>query len=341
MIGRDEFLQSLRLEDAASEHTVRAYRTDLDQFAAFLQAWESGEETDYRGNRPERRPGDGSRLAAAAITAASVRAWTARMHAARLSPVTVGRKLAAIRSFASYLCREGVLTSNPARQVHNPKVAQQSPAFLTESEAAALLEFNDDSAVGVRDRVALELLYATGLRASELAGLTVQDVDAAGRCLRVVGKGDKERIVPFGEPAAAALCAWLPIRRQWLDRPPKAGHGVATVGPDAKRALLLTQRGRRLGTPALRRVLARRLEEAAMTKRVTPHALRHSFATHLLNSGADLRAIQELLGHASLATTQRYTHLSTRQLQDVYRGSHPRAKRRGASPRPTRETYRG
>ncbi len=336
LVGRDQFLQSLHLEAAASDHTVRAYRTDLDQFAAFLQAWEAGEETDYRGNRPERQHGTPSRLDAAAITAASVRAWAARMHAAQLSPVTVGRKLAAVRSFTSYLCREGVLTANPARLVHNPKVAQRSPAFLTESEVATLLEFDDDSAVGTRDRAALELLYATGLRASELSGLEVDDIDASARCLRVVGKGDKERIVPFGEPAAMALCAWLPIRQQWLDRPPKIGPTAATVRTDAKGALLLSQRGRRLDTPALRRILARRLGESAMTKRVTPHALRHSFATHLLNAGADLRAIQELLGHASLATTQRYTHLSTRQLQEVYRSSHPRAKRRDASSRPTR-----
>ena len=328
--GRDAFLQALHLEDAASEHTLRAYRTDLDQLAAFLLAWESGKEADYRGNATGGQAGERRRVAAAAITAASVRAWAARMHEARLSPVTVGRKLAAVRSFASYLCREGLLTTNPARLVHNPKVAQRSPAFLTEAEVAKLLEFDDDSALGARDRAALELLYATGLRVGELAGLAAEDVDVEGRSLRVIGKGDKERIVPFGKPAAAALRAWLPIRQQWLDNPPKRTRQSAKIRADAMRALLLSQRGRRIDPAALRRLLARRLEEAALTKRVTPHALRHSFATHLLNAGADLRAIQELLGHASLASTQRYTHLSTRQLQDVYRDSHPRARRRRA-----------
>ena len=333
LLGRDEFLQALHLEDAASNHTLRAYRTDLDQFASFLCAWESGQDANYRGSGSGRRAADGQRVSATAITTASVRAWAARMHEARLSPVTVGRKLAAVRSFANYLCREGMLTANPARLVHNPKVVQRSPAFLTEGEVAALLEFDDDSALGTRDRAVLELLYATGLRVNELAGLAAEDVDVAGRCLRVVGKGNKERIVPFGKPAARALRAWLPVRQQWLDNPPKTPRGSAD-GTDAARALLLSQRGRRIDTDALRRVLARRLEQGALTKHVTPHALRHSFATHLLNAGADLRAIQELLGHASLATTQRYTHLSTRQLQDVYRGSHPRARRRPAE-RPT------
>ncbi len=333
MLGRDGFLEALRLEDAASGHTLRAYRTDLDQFAAFLKGWESGEEVGYRGNQTGKSEAEAHPVAATAITAASVRAWTARMHEARLSPVTVGRKLAALRSFTSYLCREGILTSNPARLVHNPKVAQRSPPFLTEGEVTALLEFDDDSALGARDRAILELLYATGLRVSELAGLATEDVDWAGHCIRVVGKGDKERIVPFGKPAAAALHAWLPIRQQWLDNPPKEPRRAAGGRPDATRALLLSRRARRIDTAALRRVLKRRLEQVAVTKRVTPHALRHSFATHLLNAGADLRAIQELLGHASLATTQRYTHLSTRQLQDVYRGSHPRARRRDPTAR--------
>lgn len=332
LAGRDEFLQALHLEDAASDHTLRAYRTDLDQFASFLWAWESGQDANYRGSGAGRRAVAGHRLPATAITTASVRAWTARMHEAHLSPVTVGRKLAAVRSFANYLCREGILTANPARLVHNPKVAQRSPAFLTEGEVSALLEFDDDSDLGVRDRAILELLYATGLRVSELAGLAAEDVDLTGRCLRVIGKGNKERIVPFGKPAAGALRAWLPVRQHWLDSPPKKARASDDT-EDAMRALLLSQRGRRVDTAALRRVLARRLEAVALTKRVTPHALRHSFATHLLNAGADLRAIQELLGHASLATTQRYTHLSTRQLQDVYRGSHPRARRRPASPR--------
>lgn len=314
--GGERFLDSMRLETVASAQTLRAYRNDLFQFARFLHAWSQGEETGYRGRDAEAAV----LLPADTMTPAAVRAWTARMHAAGLSPVTVGRKLAALRSFGTFLCREGTLSKNPARSVRNPKQPARLPAFLTESEAATLLDFDDESPAGVRDRAALELLYATGLRASELTGLDVAHVDLDAQTLRTVGKGGKERVVPFGDAAAAAVRQYLPVRQQW--------RAAAPAAPDEP-ALLLTPRGARLGTDGLRRLLASRLQASAVSRHVTPHALRHSFATHLLNSGADLRAIQELLGHASLATTQRYTHLSTRHLQEVYRRSHPRARRRG------------
>ena len=249
------------------------------------------------------------------------------MHEARLSAVTIGRKLAAVRSFGNFLCREGVLESNPARQVRNPKTEQRLPRFLTESDVDALLGFVDETPAGLRDRALLELLYATGLRASELVGLSLGSM-RADRTLRVLGKGSKERIVPFGERARVALDSWLPVRDSWLaGDSPRQRKLDGTAREDAVAALFLGEHGGRLTTDALRRILDRRLRESPIAKRVTPHALRHSFATHLLNSGADLRAIQELLGHESLATTQRYTHLSTRRLQDVYRASHPRARR--------------
>ena len=320
----DAFLESLRLESASSAHTLRAYRTDLGQLAAFVRAWTAGDETDYRGNRGSRDSRgssqgavDGALVPPQAVTAPAVRAWASRMHEAGLSPVTVGRKLAAVRSFGSFLCREGVLERNPARAVRNPKIAEKLPQFLTEGEVARLLEFDDQDPRACLDRAVLELLYATGLRAAEITDLDVADVDLAARTLRALGKGGKERVVPFGRPAAAALGRYLPQRDSWL--PASASRRQA--------ALFVTPRGRRLTPAGLRRLLAARLRDSAVAKRVTPHALRHSFATHLLNSGADLRSIQELLGHASLATTQRYTHLSTRRLQDVYRTAHPRARK--------------
>jgi len=326
LLGRDDFLEAKRLEEDASEHTLRAYRSDLGQFAGFLAAYVSGEETDYRGNR-DKRGGQAPAIPADAMSSEAVRAWSARMHEARLSAVTIGRKLAAVRSFGNFLCREGILDSNPARQVRNPKTEQRLPRFLTESDVAALLGFVDESPVGHRDRALLELLYATGLRASELVGLNRGSL-RSDNTLRVLGKGSKERIVPFGDRARIALDAWFAVRDVWLagdsPRPRKLG---GTAREDAIEALFLGDHGGLLTTDALRRILDRRLSESPIAKRVTPHALRHSFATHLLNSGADLRAIQELLGHESLATTQRYTHLSTRRLQDVYRASHPRARR--------------
>ena len=334
--GLDSFLQALASEENASPHTLKAYRTDLTQFACFLNAWLSGNETDYRGRAPLPRRGpsggrSGDRDSIAAkpderqaenvlvdpseIDSASVRGWVARMHAAGLSPVTMGRKLAAVRSFCAHLCRIGVLEGNPARPIRNPKTPQTLPRFLMESEVERLLDAPDGSPEGIRDSAVLEVLYATGLRASELTGIEVDDIDLDGRTLRVLGKGRRERIVPFGVHAQQALQAYVPVRRRWIE--------ARTSEP----ALFVTPRGKALTTAGLRRLLARRLEHASVSKQVTPHALRHSFATHLLNAGADLRAIQELLGHASLGTTQRYTHLSTTQMKAVYDRAHPRARR--------------
>jgi integrase/recombinase XerC len=271
------------------------------------------------------------------------------MHGASLSAVTMGRKLAALRSFCTWLCRAGVLATNPARAIRNPKAPQHLPRFLSEPEIRALLEAPDDSDEGRRDRAILEFLYATGMRASELTGLNLGDIDLAERSVRVLGKGRKERIVPFGAEAAQAMRHYLDVRRRWrrptaLPRHPSGGRGsggdraqrrkssaVSSAGggdaelPPATDALFLSPNGKRLTTGALRKLLARRLQDAAINKHATPHAIRHSFATHLLNAGADLRAIQELLGHASLSTTQRYTHVSTAQLKAIYDKAHPRA----------------
>ena len=313
----DVFLRALEVEENASPHTIKAYRADLSHFARFLDAWLNGRETDYRGAPPglQQAPADDPTEAAGTVRAAdidtaAVRAWVARMHAASLSPVTMGRKLAALRSYGGWLCRVGTLQTNPARAIRNPKAPQTLPRFLSEPEVRSLLEAPDDSDLGRRDRAILELLYATGLRASELTGLDNDSIDLDQSTVRVLGKGRKERIVPFGSCADAAVRDYLVIRAKWANR---------------SEALFVSPKGGRLSTDALRRLLVEHLGKAAINKRVTPHAIRHSFATHLLNAGADLRAIQELLGHASLATTQRYTHVSTRQLKAIYDKAHPRA----------------
>ncbi|MCH7825524.1 MAG: tyrosine recombinase XerC [Acidobacteria bacterium] len=313
----DTFLRALEVEENASPHTIRAYRSDLSHFGRFLDAWLCGRETDYRGGAPDGgqspagpETGASRTVKAADIDTGAVRAWVARMHGASLSPVTMGRKLAAVRSYGSWLCRVGKLQSNPARAIRNPKAPQNLPRFLSESEIQSLLESPDDSDLGRRDRAILELLYATGVRASELTGLDTDTIDLDQRTVRVLGKGRKERLVPFGSCADAAVRDYLEVRALWANR---------------SAALFLSPNGSRLSTDGLRKLLAKHLGNAAINKRVTPHAIRHSFATHLLNAGADLRAIQELLGHASLASTQRYTHVSTTQLKAIYDKAHPRA----------------
>ncbi len=312
----DTFLGALEVEENASPHTIKAYRIDLSHFGRFLDAWLRGRDTDYRGaaagGRSPAGPDTGASrtVKATDIDSGAVRAWVARMHGASLSPLTIGRKLAAVRSYASWLCRVGTLQSNPARAIRNPKAPQNLPRFLSEPEIRSLLESPDNSDLGRRDRAILELLYATGVRASELTGLDTDTIDLDQRTVRVLGKGRKERLVPFGSYAAVAVRDYLEVRALWANR---------------SAALFLSPNGGRLSTDGLRQLLAKHLGNAAINKRVTPHAIRHSFATHLLNAGADLRAIQELLGHASLASTQIYTHVSTTQLKAIYDKAHPRA----------------
>jgi len=318
--GVGSFLRALHVEESASAHTIKAYRTDLSHFTRFFLAWTEGRETDYRGGAPGERArrndapatGDSDKtLLPADIDPAAVRAWVARMHSAPLSAVTMGRKLAALRSFCNWLCRIGELSNNPARAIRNPKAPQHLPRFLSEAEIVALLESPGDDDEGIRDRAVLELLYATGLRAGEITTLNVESIDPDACTVRVLGKGRKERIVPFGEAAGRCLAMYLAVREEWRRT--------------STQALFLTPTGKRLSTDGLRKLLAARLRDASINKQVTPHAIRHSFATHLLNAGADLRAIQELLGHASLGTTQRYTHVSTAQLKAIYDRAHPRA----------------
>jgi integrase/recombinase XerC len=282
------FLRHLSVERNASAHTLRSYRSDLTDFQRFLAE---------RGI-----PG------LAAADSRAVRAWLADLHALGLDPASIGRKLAALRSCGRFLVRRGVIERNHAREVRGPRQPRKLVSALPIDEATQLVE---GRAVGgasrPRDVAILELLYASGLRVSELSGLDVDALDRADRAVRVLGKGRKERIVPYGEQAARALEAWLGARGE---RP----------GP-----LFTNPRGRRLTVRSIYTIVRRSARAAGITRAVSPHTLRHTFATHLLDGGADLRMIQELLGHSRLSTTQRYTHVAADQLMKVYDRAHPRA----------------
>jgi integrase/recombinase XerC len=286
------FLRHLERERNASAHTVRAYREDLEQFAAHLRS-ELGREA---------RPREVDHL--------MIRGFLAELHRRGLRRGSAARKLAALRSFFRFLCREGRLDKNPARALVAPRLERRIPSPLAEEEMSRLLEVPGDDPAALRARALLELLYATGIRCAEGVALDVPDIDLEARMIRVLGKGSKERIVLFGTRARAALRAWLGARARLRPRTD---------------AVFLNARGGRLSDRSVRKILERRVRQLALARGVSPHTLRHSFATHLLSRGADLRAIQELLGHASLSTTQRYTHVDTRHILETYRRTHPRA----------------
>jgi len=305
------FLRYLEVEKNASSHTLRSYRVDLRQFCDYLAADSGGSLAASGGSAATsgRRIADSGRSVTLetieAVDSRQVRAWLASLHGRGLDATSIARKLAAVRSWMRFLARRGRLQRNPALDVRGPRLGRKLVSFLPMDESEALL---DDGSLGARDRAVLELLYATGLRVSELAGLTVADVDAETRTLRVVGKGRKERIVPFGAKAARALEAYLVIRG--------TRNGPLFVGA----------RGRALAVRSIYELVRRRARASGITPRVSPHTLRHTFATHLLDRGADLRLIQDLLGHSRLSTTQRYTHVGSAQLMKVYNQAHPRAR---------------
>lgn len=293
------FLAYLQDQRHVSKQTLRAYASDLAQFRSLLAA-----------RHGEQIPGPDS------IDALAIRSFVARLHNDGLSKSSIARKLSAVRSYMRHSVRMGDIDVSPAEGIPTPKQPKLLPKNLTVDEVFTLLDtIAGDDPPARRDRALLEFLYATGLRVGELAALDLGDVDLSGGLVRVLGKGNKERIVPFGSKAQASLLLWLtasePLRR-------KAG--------DAN-ALFLNLRGSRLTDRSVRRILDRRMREAAIVARISPHALRHTFATHMLGAGADLRAIQELLGHASLSTTQRYTHVGVEALMAVYDKAHPRAHR--------------
>ncbi len=298
----DAFLGHLEEERNLSAHTVRAYRGDLERFLDFLGR--RFLDQDPATVRPEQ------------IDPLAVRSFLAAQARDGLGRRSQGRALSALKSFFRFACRVGALAANPAARVPTPKAPKTLPRHLRPGEIETLLEAPaGDGALARRDRALLELLYATGVRIAEAIGLDWRDLDWAGRTLRVTGKGDKERMVPFGRPALEALRAW---RELWPE--------LRRRSSDHDEPVFLNARGGRLTDRSARRIVDRWVEAAALARGVHPHTLRHTFATHLLEAGADLRAIQELLGHASLATTQRYTHVDLDRLLTVYRESHPRAR---------------
>jgi integrase/recombinase XerC len=306
----EAFSSALRGAARAAHNTVASYRSDLKDFHCYLM-----------GGRTALDP-SGTRIDPALVTADHIRNYLAEMmrsktSGANASRATVQRRLFAIKAFFRW--RESTTgTPNPARAMRSPKLDRRLPQVMSEEAVAALIEADDresresrDKPAALRDRAILEVLYATGLRVSELTGLCWRDVDSELAMVMVrAGKGNKDRLVPLGEPALDALLAWRAVMpTAWsLDGP-----------------VITNLRGRRLTARSVQKLVAHRLMVAGLDTPLTPHGLRHSFATHLLNAGADLRSIQEMLGHSSLATTQRYTHVSVRHLKEVYRRAHPRA----------------
>jgi integrase/recombinase XerC len=308
------FLEYLRLNRNTSAHTVSAYGSDLSQFLEFA-AGQLDKTLDSV------RPGD--------FDLALVRAFMADLHRQGQSRSTVARKLSSMRTFVRFLRREGCIDSDPVAMAISPKREQKVPAHLSIDEMTRLLESPDTSdPLGRRDRAILELFYASGLRLSELVGLDVEDVNLSARIVRVAGKGGKERLVPFNSTTQKALRAWY-TDRAWL-RATRDKSQVRSQKSEVTRQkgdpVFVNARGTRLTGRSVQRLVARYVSGCSTRFGISPHALRHSFASHLLQRGADLRAIQELLGHVQLSTTQRYTHINAAQLLDVYRKAHPRAR---------------
>ncbi len=306
------FLQYLALNRNASAHTVRAYDSDLTQFLAYAAA---GAGVKVRDVAPKQL----DRLA--------LRGFLGDLHKHGRSRASAARKLAAARTFLRYLRREGLIDDDPGALVATPKRDVRMPAHLSEDEMSALIESPaGDTLLARRDRAILELFYASGLRLSELAGLDVDDVNLSAKMVRVLGKGGKERIVPFNSSAAKAVREYLKDRDTGRVSLPLDGPRGRQADRRRRDPLFVNYRGGRLTVRSVDRLVRRYVAASSTRMGISPHALRHSFATHLLQRGADLRVIQELLGHARLSTTQRYTHVNSAQLLEVYRKSHPRAR---------------
>ena len=304
------FLEFLRLNRNASVHTVRAYESDLTRFL------------DHAAHVADVTLKD---LEPAQLDRAALRSFLSALHRDGQSRATAARKLSAARTFLRFLRREGIIEDDPAALVATPRREVRVPAHLSEREMERLVTAPAGEApLGRRDRAILELFYASGLRLSELVGLDVEDVNLSAKMVRVVGKGGKPRIVPFNRSTAAAIRDYLKDREKLLG---PAGDGPRDRHKKRRDPLFLNYRGTRLTVRSVDRLVRRYAAASGAPLGVSPHALRHSFATHLLQRGADLRAIQELLGHARLSTTQRYTHVNAAQLLDVYRKAHPRAGR--------------
>jgi integrase/recombinase XerC len=286
-----EFLRHLALERNASTYTVKSYREDLTQALGFF--------ADKLGKAgPDR------------LTTRHLRAYLAWLHEQGYAKTTIARRIAAVRSWCRFLCRQGTLQSNPAEGLRGPRQDKKLPNFLGPDDLTKLLATPPaDTPLGCRDRAILETLYSAGVRVSELTGMNLDDVDMNDGCAIVRGKGKRERLVLLGRQCREALRSWLGFRESLTKTP----------------ALFVNKNGTRLTPRSVGRLLEKYLPQAGLDPRASPHTLRHSFATHLLDAGADIRSVQELLGHRSLSTTQVYTHVTTVRLKDSYHKAHPRA----------------
>ncbi len=294
----DQFIEYLRAERHFSAHTARCYAADLDQFCKFLGAPEGGLDAVL-----------------VAVDGDRVRDFLAHLHGKNYCKSTIARKLATLRSFYKFLARRGRIENNPVSGIRTPKQDKRLPKCLTIAEIERLFSQCDTTTVlGARDRSILETLYSTGIRVSELVALNISDVDLGSSVILVRGKGKKERVIPISPGAVRAILHYLDLRRTMSNNP-----------KHDQDALFINKHGQRLSTRSVRRKLDKYLLDAGLDLSVSPHTLRHSFATHMLQSGADLRSVQEMLGHQSLSTTQIYTHMTSEQVQEEYEKSHPRA----------------
>ncbi|MCI0336176.1 MAG: tyrosine recombinase XerC [Acidobacteria bacterium] len=300
----DDFLQHLKYERNASEHTLRNYESDLMQF--------------YDHIAPPKSNGDRRKVEIRAIDNLTIRDYMASLYEKKKKKSSIHRKIAALRTFFRFLCREGILEVNPAKLVASPRVELTLPNHLTIEQMVRFIETPEtETVLGKRDRAILELLYASGLRVSELVNLNLHDIDFNNQNVRVKGKGRKERMVPFGDHAKRALQDYLGVRGELL-----VEADTEKVDP---LAVFMNYQGTRITTRSVGRMIDKYVKQCADLHHISPHSLRHSFATHLLDAGADLRTIQELLGHARLSTTQQYTHVSLDKLMEVYDRAHPKA----------------
>lgn len=300
----DDFMKHLKYERNSSPHTLRNYESDLVQFYDYIAP------PDDNGKRRAVNVRDIDHL--------TIREYMASLYEKKKKKSSIHRKVASLRTFFRYLCREGVMEMNPAKLVASPRVERTLPNHLTIEQMVRFIETPDtETLLGKRDRAMLELLYASGLRVSEMVGLNLTDIDFTNQTVRVKGKGRKERIVPFGSHALTALQDYLAVRGELLIEAGPENADPAT--------LFFNYQGTRITTRSVGRMVDKYVKVCAEIQHISPHSLRHSFATHLLDAGADLRAIQEMLGHARLSTTQKYTHVSTDKLMEVYDKAHPKA----------------
>ncbi|QGT99155.1 Site-specific tyrosine recombinase XerC [Candidatus Syntrophocurvum alkaliphilum] len=296
----ESFFNHLKIEKNASEFTIISYKTDIEQFFSFLSQKYGIPKEDITTDH---------------IVHKSAREYLILMQNKQMSRATIARKLATIRSFVKFLCRENVLANNPIATLSTPKQEKKLPRFIYPTEISLLIEApNINKSTGIRDKAILETLYAAGLRVSELVNLNLIDIDINEEFIKVSGKGKKERIIPFGTQAKKSLIEYIRTSRNIL----------LSKNDKNTDAVFLNRYGNRLSSRSVRNIINKYVEQVAINQKISPHTIRHSFATHLLNNGADLRSVQELLGHVKLSTTQIYTHVTKDNIKNIYEETHPR-----------------